>query len=138
VPAGAIVVEGSALGANLALEIAAARPELAGVVLNRRSPRRSMQSSAYPRSRLVPAHLLVRDRFDADQAATALRIPSLWLLAPSGAKGALDPSEHPSGYDRITARKTRSGLRPPMCWMNISRTNTRAGLGHLPKRTPTN
>src|SRR5580658_2412832 len=32
-PAGAIVVDGSALGANLALEIAAAHPELAGVVL---------------------------------------------------------------------------------------------------------
>ncbi|HUD12438.1 MAG TPA: alpha/beta fold hydrolase [Terracidiphilus sp.] len=138
VPAGAIVVEGSALGANLALEIAAARPELAGVVLE--SPLASPVDAIFrdPRSRLVPAHLLVRDRFDADQAATALRIPSLWLLAPSGAKGALDPSEHPSGYDRITARKTLVWLTPSDVLDEHFTNEYSRWLDDLPKRTPTN
>ena len=34
---GAIVLDGEGLGANLALEVASAHPELAGVVLSRRS-----------------------------------------------------------------------------------------------------
>jgi hypothetical protein len=138
VPAGAIVVEGSALGANLALEIAAARPELAGVVLE--SPLASPVDAIFrdPRSRLVPAHLLVRDRFDDDQAAAALRIPSLWLLAPSGAKGALDPSERPSGYDRITARKTLVWLTPSDVLDEHFTNEYSRWLDDLPKRTPTN
>jgi len=112
VPAGAIMVDGSALGANLALEIAAAHPELAGVALE--SPLASPADAIFndPRSRLVPAHLLVRDRFNTDQGAAALRVPSLWLIAPSGAKGVLGSSEHPAGYDRIAAPKMLVWLRP--------------------------
>ena len=34
------------------------------------------------RAHLVPAHLLVRDRYGLQAPAEALRIPSLWLLAP--------------------------------------------------------
>ena len=59
-----IVLVGSALGANLALEVAAAHPELAGAVLE--NPLDSPANAIFndPRARLVPAHLLVNDRFD--------------------------------------------------------------------------
>jgi uncharacterized protein len=112
VPAGSIIVDGDALGANLALEVAAAHPELAGVVLE--SPLASPVDAIFsdPRSRLVPAHLLVHDRFNADQAAAALRIPSLWLIAPAGSKGIVDPREHPAGYERIVAPKMLVWLTP--------------------------
>lgn len=77
---GTIILDGSGLGANLALEIAAEHPELAGVIL--RDPLARPVDAIFldPRARLVPARLLVRDRFDSDEPASALRIPSLWLL----------------------------------------------------------
>jgi len=110
--AGSIIVEGSGLGANLALEIGAAHAELAGVVLE--SPLATPTDAIFkdPRSRLVPAHLLVRDRFDADQAAAALRIPSLWLMAPPGARADPEPSAHPAGYDLVGASKMILWLAP--------------------------
>jgi pimeloyl-ACP methyl ester carboxylesterase len=80
-----IVVAGSGLGANLALQVAAAHPKLAGLVLE--SPLGSPLSAIFddPRAHLVPAHLLVSDRFDIQPAAMALRIPSLWILPSSPA-----------------------------------------------------
>jgi hypothetical protein len=57
-----------------------------------------------PRAALVPAHLLVRERYDADAAASAQRIPSLWLkIQPSSAA--------PQAYSRIAAPKT-------LVWLN--------------------
>ena len=80
---GAIVLDGEGLGANLALEVAAAHPELAGVVLD--SPLENPMAAIFSdaRARLVPAHLLVRDRYDILAPARALRIPSLLLLPPT-------------------------------------------------------
>jgi hypothetical protein len=104
VPAGSIILDGSGLGANLALEVAAAHPELAGVVLE--SPLESPVNDLFndPRARLVPAHLLVRDRFDVKAAATALRIPSAWFLrALPATRG--DSSETPEAWQRLTSRK---------------------------------
>jgi len=111
VSAGSIVVDGRELGANLALELAAAHPDLAGVVLE--SPLDSPVNAIFndPRARLVPAHLLVSDRFDAEKAANALLIPSLWLVAPAAGKIAVQ-SRNPDGYDRIKARKTLVLLAP--------------------------
>jgi uncharacterized protein len=108
--AGSIIVEGSGLGANLALEIGAAHAELAGVVLE--SPLATPTDAIFkdPRSRLVPAHLLVRDRYDADQAAVTLRIPSLWLVVQPGAKP--EPGAYPTGYDRVAASKMIVWLKP--------------------------
>jgi pimeloyl-ACP methyl ester carboxylesterase len=107
-----IIVEGSGLGANLALEIGAAHPELAAVVIE--SPLGSPADAIFndPRSRLVPAHLLVRDRFDAGQAAAALRIPSFWLMPSSGAKPNPDPVVNPAGYDRVAAAKMLVWITP--------------------------
>jgi len=112
VPAGAIILDGRDLGANLAIEVAAAHPDLAGVVLE--SPLESPVNAIFndPRARLIPAHLLVRDRFNADQAGNPLLIPSLWLVAePESSKPAFQ-SPHPAGYDRITAQKMLVWLKP--------------------------
>lgn len=75
-----ILPMGDGLGANLALEVAAAHPELAGVVLD--APLARPMSAIFddPRAHLVPAHELVHDRYDIGAAAAAVRIPSLWLL----------------------------------------------------------
>jgi uncharacterized protein len=109
---GSIVLDGKGLGANLVLEVAAAHPGLAGVMLE--SPLDSPVNDLFndPRARLVPAHLLVRDRFDADKAAAALLIPSLWLISPPTSNRISGQAQHPDGYDRITARKTLVWLRP--------------------------
>jgi pimeloyl-ACP methyl ester carboxylesterase len=98
-----IIVDGRDLGANLALEVAAAHPELAGVVLE--SPLDSPANTIFndPRAHLVPAHLLVSDRFDATHSATALRIPSLWL-APERALTSGGKTS-PAGYDRVASSK---------------------------------
>ena len=81
VAASSIVVEGRSLGANLALEVAAAHPELAGVVLE--EPLIDPAGAIFndPRSRMVPAHALVSDRYELNAPATSLRIPSLWILS---------------------------------------------------------
>ncbi|HUE22911.1 MAG TPA: alpha/beta fold hydrolase [Bryobacteraceae bacterium] len=111
VSAGAIILDGRELGANLALEVAAAHPELAGVALE--SPLASPVDAIFkePRARLVPAHLLVSDRFEAEKAGNRLLIPSLWLIAPAGGKIAVQ-AKHPNGYDQITARKSIVWLAP--------------------------
>jgi hypothetical protein len=112
VSANTIVVEGSALGANLALEIGAAHPELAGVVLD--SPLAAPVDVLFndPRSRLVPAHLLVRDRFNAVQAAVALRIPSLWLESSSTGQPVALREDDPGIYRQAGGAKMRVWLKP--------------------------
>jgi pimeloyl-ACP methyl ester carboxylesterase len=105
VAANAIIVDGRGLGANLALELAAAHPELAGLVAD--SPLERPLSAVFgdPRARLVPARLLVRDRYDAEQAADKLIIPTLWFAwTPSpGQPGII---EKPDAYEKVHAKKT--------------------------------
>jgi pimeloyl-ACP methyl ester carboxylesterase len=129
-PPNAILLDGKDLGANLALEVAAAHPDLAGVVLDQ--PLDSPMSSVFndPRAALVPAHLLVRDRYDADAAASALRIPSLWLqIQPSriATQPSANPSVAPQAYSRVTARKALVTLnaRDPALAANRSAALTR-------------
>jgi pimeloyl-ACP methyl ester carboxylesterase len=118
VAAGAIILDGKDLGANLALEVAAAHAELAGVVLE--SPIESPLNAIFndPRSRLVPAHLLVRDRFDAEQAGNSLLIPSLWMVSPIAPDKAADRAKRPAGYDRVKAKKM-------VAWLQIAPTTDR-------------
>ena len=108
---GTIILDGKDLGANLALEIAAAHPELAGMVLE--SPLASPVDAIFrdPRARLVPAHLLVRDRFDADSAAAALHISSLWFLETLAPEQAGLP-EKPDAFQKVTAPKMLVWLTP--------------------------
>lgn len=102
---GAIVLDGAGLGANLALQVAAAHPELAGVILG--SPLQHPLQSVFsdPRARLVPARLLVRDRFQLDAPAAALRIPSLWFLPSPGNFAGGEPSK-PAAFEKVSAPKT--------------------------------
>jgi len=109
IPLNAIVLHGKALGANLALEFAAAHSNLAGVILDQ--PIDAPMSAVFndPRSAFVPAHLLARDRYDADAAASALHIPSLWLenlRSASATQSAANSSATPQAYIRISTRKT--------------------------------
>jgi pimeloyl-ACP methyl ester carboxylesterase len=101
---GSIVVDGDNLGANLALEIAADHPELGGVVL--RQPLDTPVNAIFsdPRARLVPARLLVRDRFDLNAAAARLRIPSLWFIETPAQVQARMPM-NPDAFQRVTAPK---------------------------------
>jgi hypothetical protein len=102
--ANTIVLDGKDLGANLALEIAAAHPELAGVVAE--SPLDAPMQAIFndPRAKMVPAHALVRDRFDSDAPASALRIPSLWFLQASSA-GKAGATAQPIAFKKVAAEK---------------------------------
>jgi uncharacterized protein len=79
IDSGTIVLDGTGLGANLALEVGAKHPELAGVVVD--SPVAEPMGAIFndARSHMVPARLLVRDRYDLDAAARSLRVPLLWF-----------------------------------------------------------
>jgi pimeloyl-ACP methyl ester carboxylesterase len=105
VEANTILLDGRGLGANLALEVAAAHPELSGVVVD--EPALNPVSAIFndPRARLVPARLLVRDRFDSNSAADTLIIPSLWFVQtpPPGQIGLAD---EPDAYGKVHAKKT--------------------------------
>lgn len=107
---GSIVLDGSGLGANLALEIAADHPGLAGVVL--RQPLDAPLDAIFndPRARMVPAHLLVRDRYDLNTPASRLRIPSLWFLEPEP-PGQTGPQTQ-RAFDAVKSPKVPVRLAP--------------------------
>jgi len=96
-----IILIGRDLGANLALEIAAAHPDLAGVILEQPLDNPTANIFSDTRARLVPAHLLVRDRWDTNSAASNLLIPSLWFYwTPERTHNSNAP------YQSVPARKT--------------------------------
>ncbi len=107
-----IVLDGDGLGANLALEVASAHPELAGVVLE--APLETPMNAIFndPRAHLVPAHLLVSDRYALNAPAAALRIPSLWLLPSTGSSQTGHPSEQPEAFRKVSAAKALVWLPP--------------------------
>lgn len=98
-----ILLVGRGLGADLALEVATAHPELAGVVLE--SPLNAPADIVFNdvRAHLVPARMLVRDRWDVAAAAGTLRIPSLWFVQSGG-------SDITHLFDGVGARKARVWL----------------------------
>lgn len=110
----AIVLVGDQLGADLALEVAAAHPNLAGVVLN--TPIQNPVDVIFndPRARLVPARELVHDRYDLAAAGKVLRIPSLWFQQQSASSA----GKVPAGYENISARKT-------LVWLNAGQNSDR-------------
>lgn len=110
IAAGAILLDGKGLGADLALEMAAAHPELAGVILQDPIPNAANAIFSDPRARLVPAHLLVRDRYDMNTPAAALRIPSLWLLR-SAVPSDTGLTKYTDILSKVTARKTMVELK---------------------------
>lgn len=98
VPAGAIVLVGDGLGANLALDMAAEHPELAGVVIERLLDEPEQVIFRDPRAGLVPAHALVDERWDPIAPATDLRVPSLWIYTDDP-----DAGHSPQTAARVTA-----------------------------------
>ena len=104
VAAGAIVLDGTGLGANLALEEAAAHPELAGLIVESPTaePLNSIFSDA--RARMVPARLLVRDRYDLNAAAAGVKVPVLWFRRPM-------QDEETGAITKVASQKT-------IMWMN--------------------
>jgi hypothetical protein len=113
IDAGAIVLDGSGLGANLALEVAAAHPELAGVILESPLPTPMDSMFGDARARLVPAQLLVPDRYDLDAAAAKVRISVLWFeLNTQDAHNSLN--DEPIAYREIANRKTIVWLNPAL------------------------
>ena len=111
VAAGAIVLDGTGLGANLALEEAAAHPELAGVIVE--SPLADPMHAIFSdvRARMVPAHLLVRDRYDLNVAAANVRVPALWFAWDAQPAAGVLPHE-PGPYGKIEGRKMLVWLSP--------------------------
>ena len=111
VDANSIVLDGSKLGADLALEVAAAHPELAGVVLE--SPIEDPASVIFNdgRASLVPSHMMVHDRYDLDEAAASLRTPSLWFL-PFPRPDANGPAQNPEIFQKVQASKMFVWLPP--------------------------
>ena len=111
IPAAAIVLVGRDLGANLALEVAAAKADLAGVILEQPldAPTAAIFNDA--RAHLVPARLLVGDRWDTKTSAANLLISSLWFYwTPAGAGS----DETSQAYQAVPARKT-------IVWLTSSR-----------------
>lgn len=101
---GSLILIGKDLGANLALETAVAHPDLAGIVLEQplESPRAAIFNDA--RAHLVPAHLLVSDRWDTNSAASNVLIPSLWFYwTPEQSAGS--EQDRPVAYQKTPARK---------------------------------
>jgi pimeloyl-ACP methyl ester carboxylesterase len=112
IPARNIVVYGSGLGANLAAELAADHSELAGVVLDQPELHPLTNIFNDSRSRLVPAHWLVKDRYDLSAITTSLRIPSLWLFAESAQD---QPRvQIPEAYQGASGKKTSVWLNAPL------------------------
>jgi hypothetical protein len=110
IPAKNIVVFGSSLGANLAAELAASHTELAGLILDQPIQNPVNTVFADPRSRLVPAHWLVQDRYDPAAAAASLQTPSLWLLAkPDPAH----PTQLPANYRAVPGKKSSAWMESP-------------------------
>jgi hypothetical protein len=101
---GSLILVGKDLGANLALETAAAHPDLAGIVLENplESPTTTIFNDA--RAHLVPAHLLVGDRWDTNSAASNVLIPSLWFYWTAERNSGSD-QDNPEAYAKTPARK---------------------------------
>jgi pimeloyl-ACP methyl ester carboxylesterase len=107
IPANTIVLDGEELGANLALEVAAAHPELAGVIVESPTAEPIDPILSDARARLVPARLLVRDRFDLSTAAAEVKGPVLWIQPPMH-------DEESAAYARVATRKILVWVNPEM------------------------
>lgn len=100
-----IVLAGDDLGASLALEVAANHPGLAGVVLTEPDTNPLAPIFTDARARLVPAHTLVRDRWDLMAPAEQLRVPSLWFCR-TAPPGIMAPPAPPEIFEKVTAPKS--------------------------------
>jgi pimeloyl-ACP methyl ester carboxylesterase len=111
VAAGSLILVGRGLGANLALEVAAGHPEFAGLVMDEPLARPTDAIFGDARAKMVPAHLLVADRWNSNLPAAKLSIPSLWFYrAQVNDKAQQNRQE---AYELVSARKERAWLAEP-------------------------
>jgi pimeloyl-ACP methyl ester carboxylesterase len=114
-PAESILVYGTGLGANLAAELASEpasiHSQLAGAILDQPSDQIMAPVFNDPRSHIVPAHWLVKDRYDLTAAATKLQIPSLWLFSESKSS---QSSPANKSYQATPTQKSSAWLKPPI------------------------
>lgn len=111
-----IIIFGSNLGANLALEVSSDFPTVGGVILD--APEQDALRPIFtdPRSRLVPARWLVSDRYDLESAASSLKAPSLWLFAkpdPGQIHSETPTGVPPAAYQKDPSRKQSAWLTNP-------------------------
>jgi hypothetical protein len=101
VDAGHLIVMGRELGGDVALELAARHGEIGGVVVD--GPLEDATGAIFKdgRSRMVPAHLLVADRYDLASAAREVKVPVLWIVRGEGG----------SEFDLVGARKMRGWVK---------------------------
>jgi uncharacterized protein len=112
ISAGSVVLVGNGLGANLALQVAAEHPELAGVILEDSLEAPADTILRDPRARLVPAYWLAKDRWNSTTPALSLRIPSLWMYRQP-IRSAQGTSTRPGAFDRVMSRKVIVWLTRP-------------------------
>ena len=105
------IVVGRDLGANLALEVAARHGELGGAVMLAPlvAPANAIFRDA--RTKIVPAELLVSDRWDWRQHAPHVQIPMLWYEW-SVAPGVMALPPPPDAFDQLKGAKTLAWLNP--------------------------
>ena len=109
---GSVVLVGTGLGANLALQVAAEHPELAGVILEDPLEAPADAILRDPRARLVPAHWLATDRWNSTPPALSLRIPSLWMYRQP-IVSAQGTGRRPEAFEHVMSRKVIVWLTRP-------------------------
>lgn len=119
---GSILLVGQGIGADLAIEAAAAHPNLAGVVLENPEPNPASAIFDDDRAKIVPAHWLVRDRWNITAAAAHLQTPALWLQKTSP-PGQLGLPGQPAAFQKIPGPKS-------FVWM-ISSANPNADFARI-------
>ena len=101
--------------AELAAEPPAVHSKLAGVILDQPLQDATAAIFSDSRSRLVPAHWLVQDRYDLTEAASKLPAPSLWLFAePQHNQPDPGKQAYQGAYASSANRKSSSWLKPPI------------------------
>ncbi|HWA96728.1 MAG TPA: alpha/beta hydrolase [Terracidiphilus sp.] len=97
-----ILLVGRDLGADLALQIAARHSNLAGLVVISPIPSAANLIFRDPRARLVPARILISDRWELRASTKQLKIPVLWFEWTAD-PGTLQLPDRPELYAQISA-----------------------------------
>lgn len=106
VPAAKIIPYGVGLGGVLAAQLAATHPELPALIIDQPRPDAYYQAVDAQQSRLLPMHLLLRDRFNIGAALAGVRQPKLLLanafLMPHDQRGAIEAVFRSAGSPKTT------------------------------------
>lgn len=101
-PPSAIVPYGTGMGASLAAALVAAHPALPAVIIDNPDLEAETRAADPTRSRLIPIHLLIRDRFDLPAHLTHLPGPKLLITAEGPTAPAQQTFFHTVADPKIT------------------------------------